>query len=200
MSKEMEAKRLAVSSKKNQNFPLRAMGGWALLTSVFVTLLLVIGYTVTGDDAPTFPIAGAAGSVLLLLGLPAIWALQPHTGRLGQVGLWCLGIGVGIAFVVRVLSLVGTVDIGDLVPLSSSVFNALGSVVVGWLTIRARVFPAAVGWLLLVGGVLNLLGGLTPVGLFTTLLGIVSGLTGSVAIAGYGWTIVRSTREHPQAA
>ena len=45
-----------------------------------------------------------------------------------------------------------------------------------------------------------LLGGLTPAGLFMTLLGIVSGLTGSVAIAGYGWTIVRSTRERPQAA
>ena len=87
-----------------------------------------------------------------------------------------------------------------LVPLSSSVCNALGSVVVGWLTIRARVFPAAVGWLLLVGGVLNLLGGLTPAGLFTTLLGIVSGLPGAIASAGYGWTIVRSTRERPQAA
>jgi hypothetical protein len=60
-------------------------------------------------------------------------------------GLWCLGIGVGIAFVVRVLSLVGTVDVGDLVPLSNSVFNALGSVVVGWLTIRVRIFPAVVG-------------------------------------------------------
>ncbi len=68
--------------------------------------------------------------------------------------------------------------------------------VVGWLTIRARVFPAAVGWLLIVGGVLNLLSGLTPAGLFTTLLGIVSGLAGAVAIAGYGWTIIGSTRHH----
>ena len=100
-----------------------------------------------------------------------------------------------MALVVRVLFLASTVDVGDLVPLLSAVFNLLGSLVVGWVTIRARVFPAAVGWLLIVSGVLNLLGGLTPAGLFTTLLGIVSGLAGSVAMAGYGWTIVRSTRK-----
>ena len=84
--------------------------------------------------------------------------------------------------------------------LLSAVFNAIGSVVVGWLTIRARVFPATAGWLLLVAGVLNLLSGLTPVGLFTTLVGVVSGLAGAVAIAGYGWTIIGSTRHHSQAS
>jgi hypothetical protein len=199
MRKETEAGRLAASNRKNQNLFLRALGGWALLASGFVALLLVIGYAATGGDALIFPIAGAAGSVLLLLGLPAMWALQPQTGRLGQVGLWCLGIGASIALVVRLLLLVSTVDVGDLVPLLSAVFNLLGSVVVGWLTIRARVFPAAVGWLLMVGGVLNLLGGLTPAGFFTTLLGIVSGLAGAVAVAGYGWTIVGSTRQHSQA-
>ena len=100
----------------------------------------------------------------------------------------------------RLLLLVSTVVVGDLVPLLSAVFNLLGSIIVGWVTIRARVFPAAVGWLLMVGGVLNLLGGLTPAGLFTTLLGIVSGLAGAVAMAGYGWTIVGSTRHHSQAS
>jgi hypothetical protein len=198
MNKESEARRLAAPDKKNQNLFLRSMGGSSLLADGFVMLLLVIGYTVTGGDAPIFPVAGAVVSVLLLLGLPAMWALQPHTGRFGQAGLWCLGIGAGIALVVRVLSLVSTVDVGDLVALLSAVFNLLGSVVVGWLTIRARVFPAAVGWLLLVSGVLNLLGGLTPAGLFTTLLGVVSGLAGAVASAGYGWTIVGSTRQHSQ--
>ncbi len=42
--------------------------------------------TVAGGDAPIFPLAGAAGNVLLLLGLPAMWALQPYTGRPGQAG------------------------------------------------------------------------------------------------------------------
>lgn len=62
-----------------------------------------------------------------------------------------------------------------------------------------RCAPAAMGWLLLVGGVLNLLSGLTPAGLFTTLLGITSGLAEAGAIAGYGWTIIGSTRHHSQA-
>jgi hypothetical protein len=192
--------RLATPGQQNQNISLRIIGGWALLASGFVTLLLVIGYTVSGGDTLIFPIAGAVGSVLFLLGLPAMWALQPQTGRPGQAGLWCLGIGASIALVVRLLLLVSTVDVGDLVPLLSAVFNLLGSIIVGWVTIRARVFPAAVGWLLIVGGVLNLLGGLTPAGLFTTLVGIVSGLAGAVAVAGYGWTLVGSTRHHSQAS
>jgi hypothetical protein len=192
--------RLATPGQQNQNISLRIIGGWALLASGFVTLLLVIGYTVSGGDTLIFPIAGAVGSVLFLLGLPAMWALQPQTGRPGQAGLWCLGIGASIALVVRLLLLVSTVDVGDLVPLLSAVFNLLGSIIVGWVTIRARVFPAAVGWLLIVGGVLNLLGGLTPAGLFTTLVGIVSGLAGAVAVAGYGWTLVGRTRHHSQAS
>jgi hypothetical protein len=200
MNKRTEARSLATPGKKNQNTLLRSMGGWALLADGFLVLLLVIGYTVTGGDAPIFPIAGAAASALLLLGLPAIWALQPQIGRPGQVGLWCLGIGASIALVVRLLLLVSTVDVGDLVPLLSAVFNLLGSIIVGWVTIRARVFQALVGWLLIVGGVLNLLGGLTPAGLFTTLVGIVSGLAGAVAVAGYGWTLVGSTRHHSQAS
>lgn len=120
MRKGTEAGRLAATSRKNQNLPLRTFGGWALLTSGFVTLLLVIGYTVIGGDALIFPITGAAVSALLLLGLPAMWALQLQTGRPGQAGLWCLGIGAGIALVVRVLSLGSQVDVGDLVPLRSS--------------------------------------------------------------------------------
>jgi hypothetical protein len=199
MNKETEARSLDAPGRKNQDRSFQAIGGWALLASGFVALLLVIGYTVTGGNALIFPIVGAVGSALFLLGLPAIWALQPHTGRPGQAGLWCLGIGAGIALVVRMLSLGSQVDVGDLVPLLSAVFNLLGSVVVGWVTIRARVFPAAVGWLLIVGGVLNLLGGLTPAGLFTSVLGIVSGLAGAVAVAGYGWTIVGSTWRHSQA-
>jgi hypothetical protein len=192
--------RLATPGQQNQNISLRIIGGWALLASGFVTLLLVIGYTVSGGDALIFPIAGAVGSALFLLGLPAMWALQPQTGRLGQAGLWCLGIGASIALVVRLLLLGSQVDVGDLVPLLSAVFNLLGSIIVGWVTIRARVFPAAVGWLLIVGGVLNLLGGLTPADLFTTLVGIISGLAGAVAVAGYGWTLVGSTRHHSQAS
>ena len=53
-------------------------------------------------------------------------------------------------------------------------FFLVGSGVVGYLTIRARVFPAVVGWLLIVGGVLNLVSGLIPAGLVATILGDIS--------------------------
>ena len=200
MNKETQASGVAATDEKDHNTTFRTIGGWALLANGFVVLLMVIGSAVTGGNAPIFLVAGEVLSVLLVLGLPAIQALQPQTGRLGQAGLWCLGIGAGLAFVVRMILLVSTIDVGEIAPLSSALFGLVGSVVVGWMTIRARVFPAVVGWLLLIGGILNILSAYTPAGFFTTMLGSISALAGAVALAGYGWTIVGSARERPQAA
>jgi hypothetical protein len=58
MRKETEAGNLAAPDRKNQNLSLRSMGGWALLASGFVTLLLVIGYTVTGVMPSSSPSRG----------------------------------------------------------------------------------------------------------------------------------------------
>lgn len=99
--------------------------------------------------------------------------MQPQTGRLGQIGLWCLGIAAGIAFVVILIFHFSTLQVNNLIPLSSAIFFLVGSVVRGAVTIRAQVFPAAVGWLLIVGGVLNLVSGLMPAGLIATMLGVI---------------------------
>ena len=131
INKETGAGELVAAARRTRNTTVRTLGGWALLANGFVQIFIIIGVVVIGGDAPIFLVASEVLSVLLLLGLPAIQALQPQTGRLGQAGLWCLGIGAGIAFVVRVILLTSTVAVGDLVPLISALFGLVGSVVVG---------------------------------------------------------------------
>jgi hypothetical protein len=171
----------------------RTIGGWALLINALLTFIVAISMATSFGGAHLFLMIGEVLSLLLLVGLPAIWAMQPHTGRLGRLGLigvWCLGIATGIAFLVRLVIIVSAFDVGDLVPLSSALFGLVGSLLLGWATIRAAIFHPTIGWLLIVGGVLNLVGGLLPAGIGTELLAIIATLAQGGAIAGYGWTML----------
>jgi len=177
---------------------LRTLRGWALLINAVIGLI-DIANIVNGGNTPLF-IVDEVLALLFIFGLPAIGELQPQTGRLGQIGLWCLGIAAGIAFVIMLVYHFSTVQVNNLIPLSSAIFFLIGSVVVGYVTIRARVFPAAVGWLLIIGGILNIVSGLMPAGLVATILGVSSVLAQTVAIAGYGLIIIRRTLERQEAA
>jgi hypothetical protein len=168
---------------------LRTLQGWALLVNAIIGLI-DIATIVTGGTTDLL-VVDEVFALLFLFGLPAIQALQPQTGRLGKVGLWCLGIAAGIAFVVMLVFHFSTWQVNTLIPLSSALFFLVGSVVVGAVTIRAQVFPAAIGWLLIVGGVLNLVSGMVPAGLLATMLGVIGVLTQTGAFAGYGWIIIR---------
>ena len=178
---------------------LRTLRGWALLVNAVIGLVDSVNM-VNGGNTSLF-IVDEVLALLFIFGLPAIWEVQPQTGRLGQLGLWCLGIAAGIAFFVMLVFHVSTLQVNTLIPLSSTLFFLVGSILVGWLTIRAQFFPAAVGWFLIVGGVLNLVSGVMPAGLFATMLGVISLLATSVAFAGYGWIIIRRPlqRQGPRA-
>jgi hypothetical protein len=168
---------------------LRILQGWALLANAVIGLV-DIANIVNGGNTSLF-IVDEVLALLFIFGLPAIQEEQPQTGRLGQIGLWCLGMAAGIAFAVMLVFHFSTLQVNTLIPLSSALFFLVGSVVVGAVTIRAQVFPIAMGWFLIVGGVLNLVSGLTPAGLIATILGVISLLAQSVAFAGYGWVIIR---------
>jgi hypothetical protein len=173
----------------------RTIGGWALLSNALLTFILAIVLATSFGGDTLFQMLGAVLSLLLLVGLPAIWAMQPHNGLLGQIGLigvWCLGIAAGIALLVRLDFLFSSVDLEELLPLSSALFALLGSLLLGWATIRAAIFHPAIGWLLIVGGVLNFAGGPLPTGSGTELLDIIATLAQVGAIAGYGWTILHA--------
>jgi hypothetical protein len=167
----------------------RTIGGWALLINALLTLFILIGMTTSVGGTLLSLVAGEVLSLLLLVGLLAIWTMQPHTGRLGLIGLWCLGIATSIAFFVRLVVLLSTIDV-DTLAFLSALFGLVGSFLVGWVTIRAKVFHPMIGWLLIVGGVLNFAGGLLPGGIGATLVGIIAGLAQVGAFGGYGWTIL----------
>jgi hypothetical protein len=176
-----------------RDLQVRRLGGWALLINAVLTLLILITMTTSVGGVTFILLIGEVLSPLLVVGLMAIWALQPHAGRLGQIGLigiWCLGIATGIAFLVRLAVLVGSVDVGDPFLLSSALFGLVGSLLLGWATIQAQVFHPVIGWLLIVGGVLNVAGGLLPAGVGQTLVDVVTILAQAGAVGGYGWTML----------
>jgi hypothetical protein len=187
--------------REKEHMNTRTIGGWALVINAFFTLMILIPVTTSiGGDTLT-AIIGQVLSLLLVAGLVAIWKMQPHAGRLGQLGLigiWCLGIATGIAFLVRLAVLVGTTDMGDLIPFSSALFWLVGSLLLGWATIRAAVFHPVIGWLLILGSVLNIVEWLLPLSAGQTLLGIIVTLLQAGALGGYGLTILRhaATDEH----
>ena len=168
---------------------IRIIGGWALLINALVTLFILIGMTTSVGDALLSLVTGEVLSLLLLVGLLAIWTMQPQAGRLGVIGLWCLGIATSMAFFVRLVILSSTSNVNT-PAFFSALFGLVGSLLVGWVTIRAKVFHPAVGWLLMAGGVLNFVGGLLPGGIGATLVDIIAGLAQVGAFIGYGWTIL----------
>jgi hypothetical protein len=173
----------------------RIIGGWALVINAVVSLLFLVMYqTAGGDVSVAFLLLGEALSLLLIVGVFVLWPELEHTGWVGQIGLWCLALATIMAFLVRLALLLGVNDagvLGDIAPLASAVLGCVGGVLVGWATIQTKTFHPIMGWLLIVGGVLNLLGGLFDSGAVVTLLGIISALANVGAFAGYGWTLLR---------
>jgi hypothetical protein len=140
---------------------------------------------IDGGNTPLF-IVDEMLALLFIFGLPAIGGMQPQTGRLGQIGLWCLGIAADIAFIVMLVFHVTTLQVNNLIPFSSALFFLIGSILVGWL--------------LIVGGILNLVSGPLPTGIIATILRVISVLAQSAAFAGYGWIIVRKPLQRQEVA
>jgi hypothetical protein len=174
----------------------RMLSGWALLANALINDILLIKAVIGGATGDVCPILQLVALLLFLFGLWGIWAEQPQTGRAGAVGLVLLGVSAAIAFVVVLTSLRGG-DVGDAVPFISALLGLLGRVLVGWLTVQARVFPAWVGWCLLVHGVLEFTTGVVPGGAVTTGFAWLGDVLSLAAVAGYGWLIVQHQRPKP---
>ena len=164
--------------------------GWALIVSAVLGLVGLVWSTVLSQpNSLFFNVIWFVGIILFVVGLPAIQATQPKTGRLGQIGLVLMGIGALIALVVTIVVRFGGSDVGDTLPLISALVGAVGRIIVGYLTIQARVFPAWVGRVLIIDAVCNVLGGVVPS--VALILGIISALADAAALIGYGFTIVQ---------
>lgn len=110
-------------------------------------------------------------------------------GTAGLIGILLIVLSALIALSINQLGVSGE----NALPLISVLAGALGRTIIGWLTTRANVFSAWVGWAFLSQGILNLLGSavLYDLGTLGSALGTIAFLLDSVAAFGYGLGIVQ---------
>ena len=178
---------------------LRLNGRFLLVGSIGAILASLLIFLLPGPDGiggpgsiPTNVVFVISG-VLLLVGLPALYRAQAkQIGILGLVGVVLLWVAT--IFLFLVLSGVQILDVAvpgsiphpggegppplAIIPFILGVLLTLiGGVIVGITTIRAHVFAATVGWILIVSPVLLLLtvpagNGLLGIILTSTCLGL----------------------------
>ncbi len=159
---------------------VRRLQGLALLLSAVCLLL--------GAFGPRTVIFVTIGIILFILAIPAVYSTQP-TGWIGLAGIVLLELAALIALGFR-LDLVPP-SLGDSLSLTSAILGMLGAVIVGWLTTREHVFPAWVGWVFMVQGLLNFLGGLFNIDARGRVFPILVPILQTVATFAYGYFIFR---------
>jgi len=166
------------------------LSGWALILSALIFLFgFAWDHLLNGPFTLFTVMIGLLGDILFLIGLPGIQQSQPQTGRPGQIGLILMGLGALIAIIANLLIRLAGVEVDDWIPLTSAIAGSLGSLIVGWLTVRANVFRPWVGWLMMVGAILNILAPvLPPQAIFISQIGL---FAQSAALIGYGITMLR---------
>ena len=157
----------------------------------------------------TFWSLAFVGIVLILLGLPALYLRQAR-GRGGVVGL----IGVFLVALGSFLGMATTAYFVSILPLlaakapnlinagyetslavfgiGATVLGIIGPLLLGIAVIQAKVFPALVGILLMVSGVLSPLNTFSG-GVLFALIGLVGIVSAAVA---YGWVGMILTTQH----
>lgn len=166
------------------------LSGWALILSALIFLFgFAWDHLINGPFTFLTVMIGLFGDLLFLVGLPGIQQSQPQTGRPGQIGLLLMGIGAAIAIIANLLIRLAGVEVADWIPLTSAIAGSLGSLIVGWLTIRVNVFRPWIGWLMMVGAVLNILAPVLPPGVvFISQIGL---FAQSAALIGYGISMLQ---------
>ena len=160
--------------------------GLALILGAVCTLSTFIP-----SDSPLFGFINIIGILLFIFGIPAIHASQP-SGSIGLIGIVLIVLAAVIALGFRV-GIFGGTNFDDSL-IATSVFSALaGRLIVGWLTIKKRVFSQWIGWAFIAEGLINL-GGFLDLAALASLISVVVTLAGASAQFGYGIHIVRETR------
>ena len=172
------------------------LSGWALILSALIFLFgFAWDHLLNGPYTLFTVMLGIVGNILFLVGLPGIQQSQPQTGRPGQIGLILMAIGAVIAIIANLLIRLAGADVADWVPLTSAIAGALGSIIVGWLTIQVKVFRPWIGWLMIVGAILNILFPLLPPeAVFISQIGL---FAQSAALIGYGLSMLQRDRRFP---
>src|SRR5512138_3749378 len=117
---------------------IRRLQGWALVLSA---ICLLLGSFLPASNASH--VIAIVGTVLFVLGVPAIQALQPER-TIGWIGILLLEIAALIALLFQLGMLASSP-----LALTSAIIGMLGRVIIGYLTARRSGFPAWPGWALI---------------------------------------------------
>lgn len=193
------------------------LSGIALLIGSVLSIVyyLIQGAFLTGNDLATIispmsmvsSIIGFIGSVFVLLGLPGVYAQQARRagvlGLLGFLFVWYVNLYQGVIIPFTSVTIISQLT-AHLVPQSpaivtpppawmpfflvSLVGQVLGILLLGIATLRARVFPRWIGWLLIATLVVGLVSQLPflPEGVSN-----LTAILGSVAFAGFGYELLK---------
>jgi hypothetical protein len=143
------------------------------------------------SDSLPFHYIGIIGGLLFIFGIPAIHASQP-SGSIGLIGIILIILAAVIALGFSV-GIFGDTNFDDSL-IATSAFSALaGRLIVGWLTIKKRVFSQWIGWAFIAEGLINL-GGFLDLAALASLISVVVTLAGTAAQFGYGVHIFRETK------
>jgi hypothetical protein len=146
------------------------IGGIGSILSSLLVFLIPGPEGITGPGSIPTNVVAVISGLFLLVGVPALYRAQAkQVGRLGLVGV--ILFWVAMVMVSLVLTGVQILDVavpgsiphpgGDGPPPLAMISAALGGLliligglIVGTKTIRAHIFPAAIGWVILIASVL----------------------------------------------
>jgi hypothetical protein len=176
---------------------------WGGLAGVFAAAMFVVSFTINQlapvqrvyDSSSDYlhqvvVLTAYAGALVAIVGLHALQSPSGRYGRLGAVGSLLTFIGYAIVFVVSAISTVQGSQALLTVRLTGGVAILIGSILLGAMTIRARVVPWWCGVLLIVAFPLGDFSNAVVRGGEAILLGL---LWGSV-----GYALLRSALHTPQ--
>ncbi len=175
-----------VMERKERKMDIRRLQSLALIVSAICVLLGLVAPNTTLADA-----SAVIGILLFMFGIPAVNAVQP-TGWVGPLGIILLEIAAVIVLGFR-LDIVSSSQGGTL-SLINAILGMLGAVIIGWLTIREDKFPAWLGWLFLVQGVLNFIAGSLNFGSLSAVFSILVTILYAVALFAFGYYIYQRQR------
>ncbi len=196
------------------------VGGLLGLVGSILDTVLYPGHNQTAQQILSTPFIIDASlflawALLLALGLPGLYLRQAaRAGALGFAGFVLLSLGVllgGVGFAIIQVTIFpylaqllpkalgpggqAPVAVLLLVIIGPALLLAIGAILLGIATMRARVFPRWTGILLIVGGVLFLLS-IPPIpSPFGDIIGLAGNLVFFVALAWFGYVLVVRGKE-----
>lgn len=152
------------------------------LILVLSAVCLLVGHF--GPDTTLFHVISLIGTASFIISIPVIQLVQP-TGWIGWTGIVLLELAALIALLFQ-LDAISSPNLGGVLGTLSAIAGLAGRLIIGWKTVRKKVFPTWVGWAFIAEGLLNTIGGIYHFGTFANTFNLIVVLIAALALIGYG--------------